>query len=209
MPTNRRQKEKKQQLIDELFKEREPPPSKEQAQNTATSTAHKEEEQTVIDDIYAVYILQRVVQETKRVCKLADPNEAIGVLLGYKFSYKGQKYVKVVDWVTGRAYQSRAFAEFTPEGVQQYTSIIQEKYGDGETRPRIVGIFHSHPFGTNPSFSSTDYRTFLNFPYDADYNVFVLIDPRTNYYKSYIVTTEEGSQEKTLKEVDWVEYTAK
>ncbi len=162
---------------------------------------------SIEDHIYPVYILQRVVYETLLLCKKSDPNEAIGVLLGYKYQYKGKKYVKVVDWVTGNAYSSHAYAEFTPEGVRQYTTIIEEKYGGSENRPKIVGIFHSHPFGSNPHFSSTDYNTFLNFPYDAEHNVFVLIDPRSNYYKSYIVVHEGG--EKDLKEVDWIEYTVK
>jgi len=160
------------------------------------------------DEIYKVYILHRVVYETLTLCKKADPNEAIGILLGYKYQYKGQQYVKVVDWVTGRANQSRAFAEFTPKGVRQYTTLIDEKYGDSENRPKIVGIFHSHPFGSNPHFSSTDYNTFLNFPYDAKHNVFVLIDPRSDYYKSYIVVDDETGG-KDLEEVYWVEYTAK
>ncbi|NHJ41227.1 MAG: hypothetical protein FK731_14440 [Asgard group archaeon] len=171
-----------------------------------TNTSLKEENSS--ENVYSVYILHRVVYETLLLCKKSIPNEAIGVLLGYKHQYKGKKYVKVVDWVTGKAYQSHAFAEFTPEGVRQYTTIIEEKYGDAIERPKIVGIFHSHPFGSNPHFSATDYNTFLNFPYDAEHNVFVLIDPKSNYYKSYIVVINEDNQ-KDLKEVDWVEYTAK
>lgn len=160
------------------------------------------------ENIYPVYILHRVVYETLLLCKKSIPNEAIGILLGYKYQYKGKKYVKVVDWVTGKAYQSYAFAEFTPEGVRQYTTILEEKYGDAEKRPKIVGIFHSHPFGSNPHFSATDYNTFLNFPYDAEHNVFVLIDPKSNYYKSYIVVINDNNQ-KDLREVEWIEYTAK
>ncbi len=166
------------------------------------------ENEIVTDEIYKAYILHRVVIETLNHCKKADPKEAIGILLGYKYQYKGQKYVKVVDWVTGRANQSHAFAEFTPEGVRQYTTLIEEKYGGSDNRPKIVGIFHSHPFGSNPHFSSTDYNTFLNFPYDAEHNVFVLIDPKSDYYKSYIVTVDEKGM-KNLTEVEWVEYTVR
>lgn len=171
----------------------------------------EEDDEAIVEEkdeevIYPVYILYRVVYETRLLCKKADPNEAIGVLLGYKYQYKGKPYVKIVDWVTGKAYQSHAYAEFTPDGVRQYTSIIEEKYGGSENRPKIVGIFHSHPFGSNPHFSATDYNTFLNFPYDAEHNVFVLIDPRSNYYKSYIVVKDKDGA-KDLKEVDWIEYT--
>ncbi|NHJ48029.1 MAG: hypothetical protein FK733_09600 [Asgard group archaeon] len=168
----------------------------------------EEESDSKPKNIFKVYILHRVVSETLRLCKKNVPNEAIGILLGYKYQFKGVKYVKVVDWVSGRANQSHAFAEFTPEGVRQYTTLIDEKYGDADERPKIIGIFHSHPFGSNPHFSSTDYNTFLNFPYDAVNNVFVLIDPKSLYYKSYIVVIDENNQ-KDLMEVDWVEYTAR
>ena len=60
-------------------------------------------ENPIEEDIYPVYILQRVVYETFLLCKKSDPNEAIGILLGYKYQYKGKKYVKGVDWVTGKA----------------------------------------------------------------------------------------------------------
>ena len=197
---------KSKKYLDELLGESKDTPKASTNHNSSEPT--NGEDMDIEDNVYSVYILQRVVQETKRVCKIADPNEAIGILLGYKYQYNGKKYVKVVDWVTGRAYQSHASAEFTPEGVRQYTSVIDEKYGDSENRPKIIGIFHSHPFGSNPHFSSIDYNTFLNFPYDAEYNVFVLIDPRSNYYKSYIVI-KEGSGSKDLEEVDWVEYTTR
>ena len=158
--------------------------------------------------VYPVYILYRVIAETVNMCRKAMPNEAIGVLLGFKQQYKGQKFVKIVDWVTGTAYQSSAFAEFTKEGVQQYSTIIEERYGESENRPRIVGIIHSHPFGFEPHFSATDHGTFLNFPYDAEHNVFVLVDPKSGYYKTYIVVVREDGQ-KDLEEVDWVEYNAR
>lgn len=163
-------------------------------------------ELSLSERVYPVYILHRVIAETAHMCKKAMPNEAIGVLLGYKQQYAGQKFVKIVDWVTGEAIQSSASAKFTPEGVRQYNIFIEERYGDVEHRPRIVGIIHSHPFGSEPHFSATDYNTFLNFPYDAKHNVFILVDPKAGYYKSYIVIlNKEG--EKTLEEVDWVEYT--
>lgn len=159
----------------------------------------------VQNEIYSVYILSRVVNETIRMCKEGAPNEAIGILLGYKMQYNGKNYVKVVDWVTGKAHKSNISAEFTPEGVRQYTSYIDEKYQGAEKRPKIVGIIHSHPFGHNPHFSGTDYNTFLNFPYDAEHNVFVLVDPIANYYKTYVVTKDETGK-KDLEEVDWIEY---
>ena len=203
---NKKTKEK-QPLLSEIYGESDDMSKK--GMNEEEAKSKKKLDVNILSEkVHPVYILHRVVYETIMMCRKAMPNEAIGILLGYKLQYKGQKYVKVVDWVTGNANQSHAFAEFTPEGVRQYTTIIDERYGESENRPRIVGIIHSHPFGSNPHFSGTDYNTFLNFPYDAEHNVFVLVDPKSGYYKSYIVSINEEGK-KDLVEVDWVEYTAK
>ena len=206
--TEKKQKNKK--LLSELLGEINPENPSDNNNKTEEAPATDEDflEDFPPDEIYPVYILHRVVYETILMCKKAIPNEAIGILLGYKMQYNGRNYVKVVDWVTGKANQSQAFAEFTPEGVRQYTTIIDERYGESENRPRIVGIIHSHPFGSNPHFSGTDYNTFLNFPYDAEHNVFVLVDPKSGYYKTYVVKINEENQ-KDLVEVNWVEYTAR
>jgi len=209
---NKSQKNNKPYLGDILGESKEDNPKINRQEEKKESSSQDpdviEENEMVDDEIFKAYILHRVVIETLNHCKRADPKEAIGILLGYKYQFKGQKYVKVVDWVTGKANQSHAYAEFTPEGVRQYTTLIEEKYGGSENRPKIVGIFHSHPFGSNPHFSSTDYNTFLNFPYDAEHNVFVLIDPKSDYYKSYIVVIDEKGM-KNLAEVEWVEYTVR
>ncbi len=158
-----------------------------------------------------VWILDRVKKEIYDYCKQGMPDEAIGVILGYRLSDKGQKYIKIVDWASGKAETGRAFARFTAEGVKQYSTFLDERYGpdDGfkdekNYRPRIVGIFHSHPFGWDPSFSSTDYNTFLNFPYNAEHNVFILIDPTIDVFKTFQI--QEKSEGKTLVQVIWGEY---
>ena len=206
--TEKKQKNKK--LLSELLGEVNPEKTSKNENKSEENPVIDEEflEEFPPDEIYPVYILHRVVYETILMCKKAIPNEAIGILLGYKMQHNGKNYVKVVDWVTGKANQSQAFAEFTPEGVRQYTTIIDERYGESENRPRIVGIIHSHPFGSNPHFSGTDYNTFLNFPYDAEHNVFVLVDPKSGYYKTYVVKINDENQ-KDLVEVNWVEYTAR
>lgn len=206
--TEKKQKNKK--LLSELLGEVNPEKTSKDENKSEETPVIDEEflEEFPPDEIYPVYILHRVVYETILMCKKAIPNEAIGILLGYKMQHNGKNYVKVVDWVTGKANQSQAFAEFTPEGVRQYTTIIDERYGESENRPRIVGIIHSHPFGSNPHFSGTDYNTFLNFPYDAEHNVFVLVDPKSGYYKTYVVKINDENQ-KDLVEVNWVEYTAR
>lgn len=158
-----------------------------------------------------VWILDRIKDEIYEYCKQNMPDEAIGVLIGYRLCSEGEKYIKIVDWTTGKSETGRTFAKFTAEGVRQYSSFLDERYGldDGfrnknYVRPRIVGIFHSHPFGVDPSFSATDYNTFLNFPYDAEYNVFILIDPKIDVFKCFQIKRE--SQNKDLIQVVWGEY---
>jgi proteasome lid subunit RPN8/RPN11 len=175
------------------------------AKNGIPADSQNNLDSQLAEEVYPVYILKRVIYETVHMCHKAMPKEAIGILLGYKLIYKGKKYVKIVDWVTAEAEQSQTHARFTPKGVQQYNLLIDEKYGGSEERPRIVGIIHSHPFGSEPHFSATDYHTFLNVPYDAEHNVFILVDPKSGYYKSFIVVSNDNGQ-KSLEEVDWVEY---
>jgi proteasome lid subunit RPN8/RPN11 len=196
--------------VNDMQKDSKESPQKESLKETAGETHDEEMDEITINpnQVFPVYILHRVVYETVMMCKKAMPKEAIGILLGFKRKYNDQTFVTIVDWVTGEADQSHAFAKFTPEGVRQYTTLIDERYGESEHRPRIVGIIHSHPFGSNPHFSSTDYDTFLNFPYDAEHNIFILVDPKVGYYKTYrVIIRKDGT--KDLEEVAWVEYTPK
>ncbi len=156
-------------------------------------------------DIPPVYILSRVREEIMNFCMAQMPKEALGVVLGYKRIFNKRRFVKIVDWATGEVDSSHTHAKFTTDGVVEYNLFIQERYGDTEDRPVVVGIFHSHPFGREPFFSSIDKSTFLNFPYNAEYNVFILIDPIADYFKVYIIFKNKDSQ-KILKEVDWAEY---
>jgi len=157
--------------------------------------------------VYRAYVLRRVVQELFRFADESRPCECIAVLVGWRCQHADQRYVKVVDWATGEAECSRVRAEFTERGVSQYTTFLRERYGDGESRPRIVGIFHSHPFGHEPFFSSLDERTFLGTIYSAQGNVFALCDPLSRYFKVFAIAGPWGERGvAALEEVAWVEY---
>ncbi|MFX0094170.1 MAG: Mov34/MPN/PAD-1 family protein [Candidatus Hodarchaeota archaeon] len=171
----------------------------------------KQENDREKNHFITVWILDRIKDEIYDYCKQNMPNEAIGVLIGYRLSYEGQKYIKIVDWTTGEAEMGLTFARFTEEGVRQYSLFLDERYGSDNgfkdkksDRPRVVGIFHSHPFGINPAFSATDYNTFLNFPYDAEHNVFILIDPKIDVFKCFQV--QKKNHVKNLVQVVWGEY---
>ncbi len=156
------------------------------------------------DDAAHVYILSRVVEEVLAYCQRRVPREALGVLVGERCQHEGRRYVRVTDWATGSVDSSPTHARFTRQGVVEYHTELEERYGSAERRPQVVGLFHSHPFGGEPSLSEQDLATFSGFPYDAEGNVFVLINPRTGHF---LVFQRDGSG--ALVEQEWVEYAPK
>ena len=105
--------------------------------------------------IYPVYVSSRVITEILNFCKETYPKEALAFLLGVKSIYKGDdktEYTRVVDWVTGSVDSTHISANFTTEGLQQANRYLDDKYGKQREKdpaiPKIVGIVHSHPFGS-------------------------------------------------------------
>ena len=161
--------------------------------------------------IYPVYILKREVDQLINYCYDETPKEALGILDGWQYELpepdKAIKFSKVVDWVTGEVAATHVGAQFTSKGLQEYNLLLDERYGkDRPTGPYNIGIFHSHPFGHEPHFSSVDYSTFLNFPYNAENNVFILIDPvpERPFFKVFHIRSVNNEQK--LLQVPWVEY---
>lgn len=138
------------------------------------------------------------------VCERAMPAEALGVLVGWRCEHEGRRYVRIVDWATGEVDAGPAHAQFTPKGVGTYHVELDEKYGADRKGPSVVGIFHSHPFGGEPSLSETDLATFAGFPYSAVGNVFVLVNPRTGHF-----LVHQRGEAGELGEQEWVEYAPK
>lgn len=156
--------------------------------------------------VYPLYILSRVAQEILHHCQAESPKEALGVLIGRKFIWQGHKYVKITDWATGHLESGRAHAKITKEGVQEYYLLLADKYGEtSTTHPKVLGLYHSHPFGTDPRFSSIDLNTFFSFPYNAEYNTFILIEPTLRIMKCFLLL-RDATNTLTLHQVDWVEY---
>jgi proteasome lid subunit RPN8/RPN11 len=155
------------------------------------------------ESVYPVYILSSVVSDILHQCQRAVPNETLGRLLGYRLRYKEVHYVKVIDSIGGTLEASHSHARFTPEGTRESELFSDERYGTDTKRPKEVGLFHSHPFGVEPHFSSTDDETFLTFPYNREGNVFILVDPLVSYFKVFIISQES---KKTLQQVKWICY---
>ena len=153
------------------------------------------------DAAHSVYVLRRVVNGLMAFCRRQAPEEALGVLVGWRCQHGGRRYVRVVDWATGEVVAGPTHARFTPGGVSQYHVEFDEKYGAGRAGPLVVGLFHSHPFGGEPRLSERDLATFAEFPYGAVANVFVLVNPHTRHF--LVFQREAGGE---LVEQEWVEY---
>ncbi|MFW9985325.1 MAG: Mov34/MPN/PAD-1 family protein [Candidatus Odinarchaeota archaeon] len=160
--------------------------------------------------VYPVYIYWRTCKQIFDFClqeaKHQPPREALGVILGFRRSWQGVNYIRVTDWATGRVEASIAYARFTPEGILEYRLALHDRYGANPHTPRVVGLWHSHPFGGDPHFSSTDLRTFFNTPFCAEGNVFFLIDPFSRIFKVYMLCPRPEEPGLQLEQVDWCTY---
>ena len=160
--------------------------------------------------IYPVYIFERTYKEIFNFCHAEaigeSRREALGVILGFRRIWKGQKYIRVTDWATGRIEASVAHARFTPEGILEYRLALHDRYGNNPHSPRVVGLWHSHPFGGDPHFSSTDLNTFFNTPFCAEGNIFFLIDPLSRIFKVYMLRERPDEPGLQLERVEWCTY---
>jgi proteasome lid subunit RPN8/RPN11 len=176
---------------------------------TANESPH-ETESPVTVPVYPVYVYERTCKEIFNYClKEAtgpSPCEALGVILGFRRAWQGSRYIRVTDWATGRVEASMAYARFTPEGILEYRLALHDRYGSNPHAPRVVGLWHSHPFGGDPHFSSTDLRTFFNTPFCAEGNVFFLIDPLSRIFKVYMLRSRLDEPGLQLDQVDWCTY---
>jgi proteasome lid subunit RPN8/RPN11 len=160
--------------------------------------------------VFPVYVFERTCKAIFNYClKEAtgpSPREALGVILGFRRMWQGKKYIRVTDWATGHVEASIAHARFTPEGILEYRLALHDRYGNNPHSPRVVGLWHSHPFGGDPQFSSTDLRTFFTTPFCAEGNVFFLIDPLSRIFKVYMLRPRPDEPGLQLERVEWCTY---
>ncbi len=176
----------------------------------STRDARSNEESHLAQRVYSVYVYDRTCKEIFNYCLVKasgeTPQEALGVTLGFRRIWQGKKYIRVTDWATGRVEASSTHARFTPEGILEYRLAMHDRYGMNPHTPRVVGLWHSHPFGGDPQFSSTDLRTFFKTPFCAEGNVFFLIDPLSRIFKVYMLRPRSDEPGLQLERVDWCTY---
>ncbi len=174
-----------------------------------THNQHSKEESTA-PTVFPVYVFERTCKSIFNYCLNkatgSSPREALGVVLGFRRQWQGEKYIRITDWATGHVEASIAHARFTPEGILEYRLTLHDRYGNNPHSPRVVGLWHSHPFGGDPQFSSTDLRTFFNTPFCAEGNVFFLIDPLSRIFKVYMLRPRPEQPGLQLERVEWCTY---
>lgn len=164
--------------------------------------------------VLPVYVARSVVLGVVEFLRSCVPNEGIVKIYGHDCIHAdddddaenrpGWRFARVTDWLAGEQLVTTITATFTDRGLREIELQRQEKYPDRQIRPLELGIAHSHPFGSNPEFSSVDRDTFCHFPYGPD-NVHFLIDPTADFFKVYI--THRNADDKAgpveLVQVPW------
>ncbi|MFX1319102.1 MAG: Mov34/MPN/PAD-1 family protein [Promethearchaeota archaeon] len=167
-------------------------------------------EEPLTPTVFPVYVFERTCKAIFNYCLKeatgTSPREALGVILGFRRQWQGAKYIRVTDWASGHVEASIAHARFTPEGIFEYRLTLHDRYGNNPHSPRVVGLWHSHPFGGDPQFSSTDLRTFFNTPFCAEGNIFFLIDPISRIFKVYMLRPRSDEPGLQLERVQWCTY---
>jgi proteasome lid subunit RPN8/RPN11 len=188
-------------------------PERDISQEPPKSKTHEQGEFAAEPKIYPVYVYERTCQDIFSFClqeaQRRPPREALGVILGFRRQWEDTKYVRVTDWATGTVESSMTYARFTPEGILEYRLALHDRYGSNPHTPRVIGLWHSHPFGGNPQFSSTDINTFFRTPFCAEGNVFFLIDPLSRFFKVYMLRRSPEKDVLQLERVEWCTYKPK
>ena len=110
------------------------------------------------------------------------PKEALGFLLGDRYTYKGKEWIEITDYVPVVAEASETRVAPLEGALVEVGKLLQRK------KLLIVGWAHSHP-GYGCFLSNLDVETQRRyFPYS--YQVALVMDPYTMEYDIFILEGE-------------------
>jgi proteasome lid subunit RPN8/RPN11 len=126
--------------------------------------------------MFEAYIPLEVINKIERhFSEQAEKKlEAMGLLVGKVYQYKGENYVLVEDYLTGLLQASSVSVKFNEETLGFLASKIEDRI--------VVGWAHSHP-GYGCFMSSTDIKTQKSY-FSKPFNIAGVFDP----------TRKEGSK---------------
>lgn len=143
-------------------------------------------------EIADVYIHYNVLLKIYRHFKRALPKEALGFLLGDRFTFKGREWVEIVNFLPLKVEASESYVVPLEGSLSEAAKFLDKhKYV-------IVGWAHSHP-GYGCFLSSIDIETQKRAFPQATY-VALVMDPIRREYD--IFTVKENTYERVhFKEV--------
>lgn len=107
------------------------------------------------------------------------PKEAMGFLLGDRYTYRGKEWIEVTDYVPVEAEASETRVTPLEGALVKVGKLLQRK------KLLIVGWAHSHP-GYGCFLSNIDVETQRRyFPYD--YQVALVVDPYSMEYDIFVL----------------------
>jgi 26S proteasome regulatory subunit N11 len=125
-------------------------------------------------DIFEVYVLREVIDAIVSHCESYAPLEAMGILLGDSFLWKGFEYTLVEKHIPCLSESTTASVKLSDAGIKNLIKIIHEVK---KSTPEIliVGWYHSHP-GYGCFLSSVDIETQRRF-FSESFHIAIVVDP--------------------------------
>ncbi len=125
-------------------------------------------------EIYDVYISATALRKAEKLFEMAAQSglEAMGLLVGNAYSWKGRQYVMVENFITAKNLPTAVSVKFTKEAFGELTKAYSAHFKE---KKLIVGWIHSHPsYGC--FLSQTDINTQVKC-FSAPFNIAMVVDP--------------------------------
>ncbi len=139
-------------------------------------------------ETFQAYIRADALNSAEKVMQEAAERgmEALGLLVGHVYSWKGSQYVMVEHFITAKNSPTAVSVKFSREA---FTELTKSYLSHFKQKKLIVGWIHSHPsYGC--FLSQTDIDTQKRF-FSAPFNIAMVIDP--------LRRSNGGMQERVFK----------
>jgi proteasome lid subunit RPN8/RPN11 len=123
---------------------------------------------------FDVYIRNSALEKAESLFESAAAKgmEALGLLVGNVFTWKGSQYAMVENFITAKNLPTAVSVKFTKESFSELTKAFSRHFKE---KKLIVGWIHSHPsYGC--FLSQTDINTQNRF-FSAPFNIAMVVDP--------------------------------
>jgi len=162
--------------------------------------------------VFEAYVEKKAIEKAEDFFSKAAERglEAMGLLVGRVFSWRGAQYVVVEDFITARNRASAVSVRFSEDAfgelVEKTVGKTSERTADKAARQKriFVGWAHSHP-GYGCFLSSTDVETQRKY-FPAPFHVALVVDPLKEdgggLVKMFYKTRESGYREASFAVVD-------